>query len=141
MGVLQRTTVAALDWTEERLGPYPFDSLGFLFVHATSGMETQTMITLGISDYALSMPVLVHEVVHQWWGNQVTPRDWRDLWMSEGMTYYLQVLWEDEHLSPPLEEKLAGWAEEGQALRNQAGPPASYDAEPSRSATSTTSRP
>ena len=32
------------------LGPYPFDSLGFLFVDSTSGMETQTMITLGLTE-------------------------------------------------------------------------------------------
>ena len=35
-----------LDWLEARLGPYPFDSLGFLLVDSQSGMETQTMITL-----------------------------------------------------------------------------------------------
>ncbi|MEJ7796578.1 MAG: hypothetical protein WKF50_13565, partial [Nocardioides sp.] len=72
MAELRRTTVAALDWSEEVLGPYPFDSLGFLFVDSTSGMETQTMVTLGLTDYATSEPVLVHEAVHQWWGNQVT---------------------------------------------------------------------
>ena len=36
-----------LAWLEERLGPFPFDSLGFLIVDSESGMETQTMITLG----------------------------------------------------------------------------------------------
>ena len=98
-----RITVDSVDWTEDKLGPYPFDSLGFLFVHSTSGMETQTMITLGLTEYATSQPVLVHEVVHQWWGDQVTPRDWRDLWMSEGMTMYLQVLWESENGGAPLD--------------------------------------
>ena len=36
-----------LDWIEDRLGPYPFSSLGVVVVDSTSGMETQTMITLG----------------------------------------------------------------------------------------------
>src|SRR5665809_33673 len=71
----------------------------------------------------------VHEVVHHWWGNQVTPRDWRDLWMSEGMTMYLQLLWEDEHGLDPLEERLADIAADAPAMCRQAGPPASYDAE------------
>ena len=127
MAELRRTTVAALDWSEEVLGPYPFDSLGFLFVDSTSGMETQTMVTLGLTDYATSEPVLVHEAVHQWWGNQVTPRDWRDLWMNEGMTMYLQALWESENGGERLEARLAGWAADGPEMRAGAGPPASYD--------------
>lgn len=121
--------IESTEWGEDRLGSYPFDSLGFLFVDSTSGMETQTMVTLGLTDYTTSMPVLIHEVVHQWWGNQVTPRDWRDLWMSEGMTMYLQVLWESENGGVPLTQRLAEWAGEGQALRRQAGAPAAYDQE------------
>jgi aminopeptidase N len=128
MAELRRTTVDSLTWTEELLGPYPFDTLGFVFVDSTSGMETQTMVTLGLTDYATSQPVLVHEVVHQWWGNQVTPRDWRDLWMNEGMTMYLQALWESENGGVPLDDRIAGWAASGQQLRDQAGPPAAYDA-------------
>jgi aminopeptidase N len=129
MAELRRTTVDALTWTEDLLGDYPFDSLGFLYVDSTSGMETQTMVTLGISDYTFSQPVLVHEVVHQWWGDQVTPRDWRDLWMNEGMTMYLQAMWESENGGTPLDERLAGWAAGGQRLRDETGPPAAYDEE------------
>ena len=74
----------------ERLGPYPFDSLGFLLVDSHSGMETQTMITLGDTDYTTSQAALVHEMAHQWYGDEVTPDDWRDVWMNEGMAMYLQ---------------------------------------------------
>ena len=81
---------AALDWLEGLLGPYPFDSLGFVLVDSRSGMETQTMITLGTTDYTTSPAVLVHEMAHQWYGDQVTPDDWRDVWMNEGMAMYLQ---------------------------------------------------
>ena len=129
MAELRRTTVASLDWAEGVLGPYPFDSLGFLLVDSTSGMETQTMVTLGLTDYTTSGPVLVHEVVHQWWGDQVTPRDWRDLWMNEGMTMYLQALWESENGGQSLEETIGGWAADGPGLRAEGGPPASYDPE------------
>ena len=38
-----------------------------------SGMETQTMITLGRTEYTTSERVLVHELVHQWYGDLVTP--------------------------------------------------------------------
>jgi aminopeptidase N len=116
-----------LDWVEERLGPYPFSSLGVVVVDSESGMETQTMITLGDTDYTLSPEVMVHEIVHQWWGNQVAPRDWRDVWMNEGMTMYLQAIWESEHYSVPLGSILREWAAFDQEARNQAGPPAAYD--------------
>ena len=34
--------------------------------------------------------MLVHEIVHQWYGDLAGPTDWRDVWMNEGMTMYLQ---------------------------------------------------
>ena len=82
-----------LDWLESVLGPYPFDSLGFLLVDSRSGMETQTMITLGETSYDTSEAVLVHEMAHQWYGDEITPDDWRDVWMNEGMAMYLQGMW------------------------------------------------
>ena len=90
------SAAAGLDWLEGLLGPYPFDSLGFLLVDSRSGMETQTMITLGATDYTTSTAVLVHEMAHQWYGDEVTPDDWRDVWMNEGMAMYLQGCWQAE---------------------------------------------
>lgn len=116
-----------LDWVEEKLGDYPFSSLGIVVVDSRSGMETQTMITLGNTAYTLSPEVIVHEMVHQWWGNQVGPTDWYDMWMNEGMTMYLQALWESEHYSVPLDDILGEWASLDQIERAEAGPPAAYD--------------
>ena len=56
----------------------------------------QTLVTLGDTDYARSPEVIVHEMVHQWYGDLVTPTDWRDVWMNEGMTMYLQFVFEAE---------------------------------------------
>jgi aminopeptidase N len=116
-----------LDWIEGRLGPYPFSSLGLVVVDSESGMETQTMITLGDTDYTLSPPVVVHEIVHQWYGDQVTPRDWRDVWMNEGMTMYLQVLWEARRYRFDVDRALLEWAAQAPEMRSEAGPPANYD--------------
>ena len=35
-------------------------------------------------------------MVHQWYGDEVTPDDWRDVWMNEGMAMYLQGVWQAE---------------------------------------------
>jgi aminopeptidase N len=125
-GALERAA-DGLDWLEEILGPYPFDSLGFLLVDSQSGMETQTMITLGVTDYTLSEPVLVHEMAHHWYGDQVTPSDWRDVWMNEGMAMYLQWMWEAEDAGITIEEQLAGYADSEELAREESGPPAAYD--------------
>ena len=119
-----RAAPAGMDWLEDHLGPFPFDQLGFLVVDSQSGMETQTMITLGDTRYATSPEVLVHEMAHHWYGDEVTPTDWRDVWMNEGMATFLQGTWMTEHGGP------AGlfdtWASYDAGLRAEAGPPADF---------------
>ena len=122
-----RETPAALAWLEQRLGPFPFSSLGILIVDSQSGMETQTMITLGNSDYATSPEVLVHEIAHQWYGDEVTPADWRDVWMNEGMALYLQGVWQAEHDGQSVDDLMDYWATLEPQMRREAGPPADYD--------------
>lgn len=116
-----------IDWLESRLGPYPFDTLGVVVTASDSAMETQTMVTLGSNEYVLSPEVIVHELAHQWFGDQVSPADWSDVWLNEGMAMLLQWLWEDEYDAAPF----TGTVEEArlldQGLRDQHGPPGAYD--------------
>ncbi len=117
----------ALDWLEERLGPYPFDTLGLVVVESASAMETQSTLTLGDGAYPTSRTVVLHELAHQWYGDLVTPHDWRDVWMNEGMATYLQLVWAAEHGGLPLERAVAGAAAQDRFLRRAAGPPGDYD--------------
>jgi aminopeptidase N len=117
---------ALLDWLEARLGPYPFSSLGFVLVDGTSGMETQTMITLGRDPSDSDPEVLVHEMAHQWYGDEVTPSDWRDVWMNEGMATYLQGTWQDEDWKLPQGDSLSTWVGAEKRSRRVSGPPGAY---------------
>jgi len=121
------SAAAGLDWLEKLLGPYPFDSLGFVLVDSRSGMETQTMITLGATDYTTSAAVLVHEMAHQWYGDEVTPQDWRDVWMNEGMAMYLQGCWQAEADHRSVDAVMDDYASLEAASRAESGPPAAYD--------------
>jgi len=117
----------AVDYLEGLVGRYPFDSLGVLVVPSNSGMETQTMVTLGDNQYTLTKDVIVHEIAHQWYGDAVTPDDWSDLWMSEGMTTYLaEGNWTGDHGPESRTGILRGWSSFVAGMRSSYGPPAHY---------------
>lgn len=122
-----QTAAATVDWIETKLGPYPFDSLGLVVTDSMSAMETQTMVTLGNNEYVLSPQVIAHELVHQWYGDQVSPADWRDVWLNEGMTMLLQWIYQDEHEIQSLRESLRNARAADQGLRDEYGPPGDYD--------------
>ena len=90
-------------------------------------METQTLVTLGDTPYIRSAEVIVHEMAHQWYGDLVTPTDWRDVWMNEGMTMYLQLVYRAETQQRDIDEVMAEVAGIDQGLRDEAGPPGAYD--------------
>ena len=122
-----RRTPEALAWNEKHLGRYPYKSLGVLVVESESGMETQTMITLGDTDYTTSPEVLVHEITHQWYGDLVTPTDWKDVWMNEGMTMYLQGQYQADSTGADIDDVMDTWAAAEPEMRAESGPPGDYD--------------
>jgi len=90
-----------LNFIEKTIGPYPFrkEKLGIIEVPYV-GMEHQTIIAYG-PNYTTKYPgynsVLFHELCHEWFGNMVTAHDWSDFWIQEGLTGYMEALYE-EHL-------------------------------------------
>ncbi|MEU4228908.1 M1 family metallopeptidase [Nonomuraea sp. NPDC026600] len=118
-----RQTPAILRWLEKRLGPYPFSSAGVV-VTSDSGMETQQMVTL--APEFLTPNVVAHEMAHQWFGDAVTPRTWRDLWLNEGFAMYFEWQWASDHGSKKLETYLSDARALDGELRRQAGPPGHY---------------
>jgi aminopeptidase N len=117
----------AVAYLERKVGRYPFPTLGVLLVPSQSAMETQSMLTLGIGDYTLSRDVLVHELAHQWYGDTVTPDDWSDLWMNEGMaTYLAEATWTGDHGPDTRAQILRGWSRFVGGMRAEYGAPAHY---------------
>lgn len=86
-----------VEWGERTFGPYPFSSTGAIVERpgdAGYALETQNR---PVFPGAPSTELLVHEIAHQWYGDSVTPKTWRDMWLNEGFATYATWLWEEEH--------------------------------------------
>jgi aminopeptidase N len=82
---------------EELLGPYPFRHEKYGIAETPHlGMEHQTIIAYGNGYRDMRYDWLHnHELSHEWWGNLVTCRDWKDMWIHEGFGTYMQPLYKE----------------------------------------------
>ncbi|MEP6675131.1 MAG: M1 family aminopeptidase [Ferruginibacter sp.] len=77
-----------------KFGDYPFKNEKHGFYEGllgAGGMEHQTFS--GIASGSIqSLTTLSHELMHQWFGDNVTFSTWNDLWLAEGFASYSESL-------------------------------------------------
>ncbi len=88
-----------LRFEEQRFGPYPFSSAGFVVHRLDVGYALETA-TRPFFPRPPSTGTFVHEHAHQWFGDTITPCDWGDIWLNEGFATYAEWLWDGAHGGP-----------------------------------------
>jgi aminopeptidase N len=81
---------------ESLYGPYRWGRYDLLVLPPSfpyGGMENPNMTfatpTIIVGDKSL-VSVISHELAHSWSGNLITAASWRDIWLNEGITTYVQ---------------------------------------------------
>ncbi len=84
----------ALTAFSTKFGDYPFKTEKHGFYEGlggAGGMEHQTFSAIATGSIS-HVPTLVHELMHQWFGDQVTFATWNHLWLAEGFARYSESL-------------------------------------------------
>ena len=89
-------TEAMILATERLYGPYRWERFDLLVLPPSfpfGGMENPRLTfatpTILAGDKSL-VSLVAHELAHSWSGNLVTNATWRDLWLNEGFTTYIE---------------------------------------------------
>jgi aminopeptidase N len=100
-----------LEIFERYFGEYPFAKDGFKLIEVPyAGMEHQSAVAYGnrfangylerdwtgVGISPLFDFIIIHESGHEWFGNSVSAADVSDMWIHEGWTTYLEVLYVEQ---------------------------------------------
>jgi aminopeptidase N len=89
------TVPGMLEAFTQNFGPYPFDKVGYC-ITPIGAMEHQTMISYPQQSFDMfsnAGSTAAHELAHQWWGDWVTPADFRHAWLSEGFAVFAEAVY------------------------------------------------
>ena len=86
---------------EKYFGPYPFPKDGYALVETNYwGMEHQSAVAYGnefnnMPEYDFDF-IIIHESLHEWFGNSLSMKDNADMWIHEAFTTYGEWVYIEE---------------------------------------------
>ena len=103
----------AIQYYAQRFGPYPYgrlaltqlpgrDSQGwpglrcFFLSYAFLDQEQREQLHFTPDKILLQQQIPAHETAHQWWGDLITWKTYRDQWISEGLANYCSLMMLEE---------------------------------------------
>ncbi|MGW3351324.1 M1 family metallopeptidase [Nonomuraea rubra] len=125
-GPVAAETGDQIAWAEARFGRFPFSTYGIhIYPGYSDALENQTLSLFGTGwfERPAYSNTMVHELVHQWFGDSVTPATWQDAWLNEGPAVYYAALWAEEHGGQSMLERMRTVYAKLDAVRAKDGPP------------------
>lgn len=95
-GVAAGRTIRALSWLETLFRPFPYPQITNLHRLESGGTE----FPMVIMDGSASMGLIVHETTHQYVHGILANNEWRQAWLDEGVTSFVDTWFAEEHGSP-----------------------------------------
>ena len=112
------------------VGRYPFENYGVLAADELFGyaLETQTLslhpgFLVDETQVAPidAEPILVHELAHQWFGDDIAPAEWSDVWLNEGHATWYEAQYADDKFGVSFVDRMHGAYEVGNQYRPTSG--------------------
>ena len=102
---------AIVSFLESQFGPYPFESVGAIVTDSRKlgfALETQTRPIYPSWYFPGAVPVIVHEIAHQWFGDLVAVERWQHTWLNEGFATYAEWLWTEDRGQGTAQQRFRG---------------------------------
>ncbi|UPK76249.1 M1 family metallopeptidase [Nocardioidaceae bacterium SCSIO 66511] len=95
-----RSTDRVTSFLAKKWGRYPYKQIGGVVTAARLGyaLENQTRPVYDAQFFGgVNRGVVAHEMAHQWFGDAVTVKRWKAIWLNEGYATYAEWLWSGAH--------------------------------------------